>query len=486
MDKNPTSNNKGRIPPQAVDVEEKVLGTMFLELDAALTAFEMMDAEDFYKPAHRHIFNAMMHLFMDDKEIDFMLVENELRDNNLLEACGGPGYLSSLLMQSASAANIDYYCAILIEKSKRRQLILACNDIINESYRTDNDTYDVLDKAEHRLFEVNQKKQTSEEVHISEFLDKYLSDISEVMEDPEKRIGMLTGTDIDHLIPGFKPGQFIIIAARPSMGKTALELTLSNFIAAGRGGQERKVAIFSMEMGVLELVGRFITMEAHVSGQQAEKGKITDDEFKRMIDASGRLFNRNIWVDDTAGLSLIDLRSKVRKLVKKHGVEIVFVDYLQLMSANVDGNREQEISTISRGMKIIAKTYGVPVIALSQLSRDVEKRGGERRPVLSDLRESGSLEQDSDIVMFLYRPEYYDIKTTPEGESTEGLAEVLVRKHRGGPTGMIPMRFIKEYAVFENMAFNKQEPQTPPIQHWQDDTDYGKKEFDDIDDELPF
>lgn len=453
---------EGRVPPQAVEVEESVLGSMLMEDESAYIAFEMISKDDLYKPAHQHIFDAMYNLFVEDKSIDLLMVENWLRDEDLLEACGGSGYLADLTRSASSSANIEYHCAIIDEKSKRRDLILGCTQIIKEAYRSDNDTYDVLDRAEHRIFEINQTKQSSEAEHINEYLEEYLSEVSAVREDPDNRIGMMTGLDIDNMIPGFKPGQLIILAARPSMGKTAMALTIANKMAAGHGGEEVPVGFLSMEMGKKELVGRIINMEGHTNGQQAEKGNITDEQFRRMMDASGRLMNRPVYVDDTPGQSLIDARSKTRKMVKKHGVKLIIVDYLQLMQYNGTANtREQEISAISRGLKQVAKSYDVPVIALSQLSRAVEQRGGDKRPILSDLRESGAIEQDADIVMFLYRPEYYGIKTTPGGQSTEGLAEVIIKKQRNGPTGTIPLRFIKEHALFENGAFNSRPKKEP-------------------------
>lgn len=454
-DPRPKENQEGRIPPQAVEVEENVLGGTMLEEEAALTAFEMLNPDDFYKPAHGHIFESMLELFLDDKSIDLLAIENDLRDKGLLDTCGGAGYLSELTRSVSSAANIEYHAQILAEKSKKRKLIKTCTNIIKEAYQPEVDVYEVLDEAENSIFELAQEKNTEEAKHIREHLQTVLERYEKVMENPDEMEGVSCGLDIDEILTNFKDTLLYILAARPSMGKTALALQIARGVADGEEEERTNVGIFSLEMSADSLVDRLILGESHIDGQKARSGEIGEEEFKRMIDASSRLFDQNIYVDDTPGINLMQLRSKARHMIKKQGVGLILIDYLQLMSySGKAGTREQEITKISQGLKGIAMEYDVPVVALSQLSRAVEMRGGDKRPQLSDLRESGSIEQDADVVMFLYRPEYYDIKTTPEGQSTEGVAEVLVKKQRNGPTGMVPLRFIEKYAKFENPSFH--------------------------------
>lgn len=446
----PKENSEGRVPPQATDIEQQILGGCLMEDEAALTAFEVLKAEDFYKRSHEHIFGAMFELFMDDKPLDMTVLENHLQDKGLLADCGGSGYLNDLTRSTSSAANINYHAQIVVEKSKKRQLIKECTNIIDEAYQSDSDTYEVLDKAEGKIFELAQEKNSGEAVHVGEHLQSILEKYETVMDDPSAMEGMFCGLDIDKILTGFKKTLLYILAARPSMGKSALMLE----IARGLAIKDNPVGIFSLEMSAESLVDRLILMESKINGQKARKGDISEDQFRKMVDASARIFEQNIYVDDTPAISIMQLRSKVRHMVQKQGVKIILIDYLQLMTySGKAGTREEEITKISQGLKNVAKEYDVPVVSLAQLSRAVEQRGGDKRPQLSDLRESGSIEQDADAVMFLYRPEYYGIKTTPEGQSTDGMAEVLTKKQRNGPTGMTPLRFIDDYAKFENISY---------------------------------
>ena len=456
------AEQQGRVPPQAIEVEEAVLGSMLIEHEAATIALQMLKADDFYKPANRHIFDVLQDLFERDNPLDLLTVESELRDRSLLEACGGPGYLAELTRSVSSAANVEYHAQIIAEKAIKRNLILSCTDIIKESYDSTTDPFDVLDKAEQALFDLANAKSRSSAKAIGDILKDTLSYLEDMRGKPSGVTGVPTELDIDKMTAGWQPGDLIIIAARPSMGKTAFVLTSARNAALHPDpNMQQNVAIFSLEMSNQSLVQRLLTMEARINAQSARSGQLEDDEFKRLIDAAGRLFTANIFIDDTPGLSIMELRTKCRRLKNEHDIGLVVVDYLQLMTAtgmDRTSNREQEIATISRGLKALAKELDVPVVALSQLSRAVEQRGGDKRPQLSDLRESGSIEQDADVVCFLYRPEYYGIKATPEGQSTEGLAEIIIGKQRNGPTGAVPLYFVKNYARFENLTSAQPSP----------------------------
>lgn len=448
-------NGGGRVPPQAVDVEEAVLGAMLIEREAATIALQLLQPDDFYKPAHKHIFETLFDLYERGNPLDILTVENELRDKNLLDIVGGGGYLADLTRSVSSAANIDYHSQIISEKAIKRNLIVHCNEIIKTAYDTTSDAKEVLDSAEQRIFDIANTKSRSNATAISDILKDTLGYLEDLRGKPQGITGVPAGLDVDNYTSGWQSGDLIIIAARPSMGKTAFVLTAARNAALHPDEALRSgVAIFSLEMSSQQLVQRFLTMEARVDAQKARTGKVKDEDFKQLIDAAGRLFSADIFIDDTPSLSIMELRTKCRRLKSEHDIGLVVVDYLQLMTASSRdiGNREQEIATISRGLKSLAKELNVPVIALSQLSRQVEQRGGDKRPQLSDLRESGSIEQDADVVCFLYRPEYYGITTTPEGESTNGLAELIIGKQRNGPIGSTRMFFVKEYARFERLS----------------------------------
>jgi replicative DNA helicase len=445
----------GRVPPQAVEIEEAVLGAMLIEREAATIALQLLRPDDFYKPANKHVFETLFDLYERGNPLDILTVESELRDKNLLDVVGGSGYLADLTRSVSSAANIDYHSQIIAEKAVKRNLILNCNEIIKAAYDTTTDANDVLDGAEQKIFEIANAKARSSATPISDILKDTLGYLEELRGKPEGVTGVPSGLDVDRYTSGWQNGDLIIIAARPSMGKTAFTLTAARNAALHPDENlQANVAIFSLEMSAQQLVQRFLTMEARIDAQAARTGRVKDEDFKRLIDAASRLFTAKIFIDDTPSLSVMELRTKCRRLKSEHDIGLIVVDYLQLMTATSRdiGNREQEIATISRGLKSLAKELSVPVIALSQLSRQVEQRGGDKRPQLSDLRESGSIEQDADVVCFLYRPEYYGITTTPEGESTNGLAELIIGKQRNGPVGSTRMFFVKEYARFERLS----------------------------------
>lgn len=449
------SHDGGRVPPQAVEIEEAVLGAMLIEHEAATIALQLLRPEDFYKPANQHIFETLFDLYERDNPLDLLTVESELRDKNLLDTVGGAGYLADLTRSVSSAANIDYHAQIISEKSVKRNLILNCNDIIKAAYDSTTEAFDVLDEAEQKIFDIANTKSRVNATAIKDILKDTLAHLEDLRGKPAGVTGVPSGLDVDKYTSGWQNGDLIIIAARPSMGKTAFTLTAARNAALHPDENlQTNVALFSLEMSSQQLVQRFLTMEARIDAQSARTGRLKDEDFKHLIDAASRLFTAKIFIDDTPSLSVMELRTKCRRLKSEHDIGMIVVDYLQLMTASSRdiGNREQEIATISRGLKALAKELDVPVIALSQLSRQVEQRGGDKRPQLSDLRESGSIEQDADVVCFLYRPEYYGITTTAEGESTNGLAELIIGKQRNGPVGSTRMFFVKEYARFEKLT----------------------------------
>ncbi len=456
---------QGRIPPQAVEIEEAILGSMLIEEQAASTALEILQINDFYKPAHRHIFEVISKLYERNNPLDLLTVESELRDRELLETIGGSAYLSDLTRAVSSAANIEYHCQIVAEKALKRNLILSCSEIIQEAYDASSDSFEVLDQAEQRIYDITNARAQGGSRSLGEILKHTLSYLEEIRGKKMGITGVPTGLDIDNLTAGWQRGDLIIVAARPSMGKTAFTLTVARNAALNPDPEKKApVALFSLEMSDQSLVQRLLTMEARVDAQKARTGKLEDSEFKNLIEGAGRLHTAPIFIDDTPSISIMEMRSKCRRLKNEHGIGLIIVDYLQLMTGmqNDRQNREQEIAGISRGLKALAKELDCPVIALSQLSRAVEQRGGDKRPQLSDLRESGSIEQDADVVCFLYRPEYYKITTDEQGNSTEGVAELIVGKQRNGPIGTVSLHFVKNYARFENLA--KSYPETPYIE----------------------
>lgn len=459
--KKPTSEQEqdileaqGRIPPQAVEVEEAVLGSMLIEPDAATIALNLLKTDDFYKPSHRFIYDAMKGLHENGNALDLLTIETELKNQNHFEEIGGSSYLIDLTRSVTSAANIEYHCQIVIEKAIKRNLILTCTDIIKESYDGTTDPYGLVDAAESKIFSLANSKTRQAGLPISNFIKSTLDHLVEIRGKHGGLTGVPSGLNaVDDITAGWQKSDMIIIAARPSMGKTAFVLTCARNAALYHDEQYRtNVALFSLEMSSQQLVQRLLTMEARVDAQSARQGKLGDNDFTSLIAAAGVLNKAGIFIDDTPGISLMELRSKCRRLKEEHNIGVIIIDYLQLMSGgSFDGNREQEIAFISRGLKGMAKELNVPVIALSQLSRAVEQRGTNKRPQLSDLRESGSIEQDADLVCFLYRPEYYGITSDEEG-STLGMAEMIVGKQRNGPVGTAKLAFVKQYARFENRS----------------------------------
>jgi len=445
---------KGKIPPQAVDLEEAVLGAMLIDKKGVDEVIDILQAEAFYKTSHQYIFESIFELFEASEPIDLLTVSNDLKKKGKLEVAGGNPYLVSLTQKVASSAHIEFHARIILQKHIQRSLIKISSEIIENSYKDSIDVFDLLDEAESKLYDVTQGNIKKS----SETAQSLVIQAKRRIEDISKRQGLSgvsTGFEkLDQLTSGWQPSDLIIIAARPGMGKTALTLSMARNIAVLK---EIPVAFFSLEMSSVQLITRLISAETGLSSEKLRTGKLAAHEWEQLNVKVSALEKAPLFIDDTPSLSIFDLRAKARRLASQHGIKLIIIDYLQLMTAatnNKTGNREQEISTISRNLKALAKELDVPVIALSQLSRAVETRGGTKRPLLSDLRESGAIEQDADIVSFIYRPEYYGIDEWDDEERSpsEGQAEFIVAKHRNGGLDNIRMKFIGHLGKFEDLA----------------------------------
>jgi len=446
------SLEKGKIPPQALDLEEVVLGAMMIDKKGVDEVIDILSPEAFYKEAHRYIFEAVFKLFENSEPIDLLTVSSQLKKDGRLELAGGDFYLISLTQKVSSSAHIEFHARIILQKFIQRSLIKISNEIIEDAYDETKDVFDLLDKAESRLYEVTQgnikkSSETAQELVIQ--AKKKIEEIS----NKEGLSGIATGFDkLDKLTSGWQPSDLIIVAARPGMGKTALTLTMARNIAVN---QNVGVAFFSLEMASVQLITRLISSETGLSSEKLRTGKLEKHEWEQLNVKVKALEKAPLYIDDTPSLSIFDLRAKARRLKSQHDIQLIIIDYLQLMTGggSHSGNREQEISMISRNLKALAKELYVPVIALSQLSRAVETRGGSKRPLLSDLRESGAIEQDADIVSFIYRPEYYKIDEWDDEERspTEGQGEFIVAKHRNGGLDNIRLKFIGHLGKFDNL-----------------------------------
>lgn len=445
---------KGKLPPQALDLEEAVLGAMMIDKKGVDDVIDILQPDAFYKDAHKHIFEAILQLFTETQPIDILTVSTQLKKNGKLDLAGGDFYLIQLTQKIASSAHIEFHSRIILQKFIQRSLIRISSEIIEESYDESADVFDLLDKAESKLYEVTQGNiKRSSETAQSLVLQakKKIEEISK----KEGLSGVETGFhNLDKLTSGWQPSDLIIIAARPAMGKTAFVLSMARNIAIQYG---HGVALFSLEMASVQLITRLISSETGLSSEKLRTGKLEAHEWTMLSTKVKDLEKAPLFIDDTPSLSIFDLRAKCRRLASQHGIKIIIIDYLQLMTAGGNnkggGNREQEISTISRNLKALAKELNVPVIALSQLSRAVETRGSSKRPLLSDLRESGAIEQDADIVSFLYRPEYYKIEEWDDEEAspTAGQAEIMIAKHRNGGIENIRLKFLGHLGKFDNL-----------------------------------
>lgn len=450
---NVISLEKGKLPPQAVDLEEVVLGAMMIDKKGVDEVIDILNPEAFYKEAHQHIFDAIFKLFKDGSPIDLLTVSNQLKKDGRLEACGGDYYIIQLTQKVSSSAHIEFHARIIIQKYIQRSLIKISTEIIEDSYDESTDVFDLLDKAESKLYEVTQGNIKRSSETAQNLVTQALAKIEEIS-NKEGLSGIPSGFErLDKLTSGWQPSDLIIVAARPGMGKTALTLSMARNISVD---QNIPVAFFSLEMSSVQLITRLISSETGLSSEKLRTGKLETHEWEQLNVKVKDLEKAPLFIDDTPSLSIFDLRAKARRLASQHGVKLIVIDYLQLMTAatgNKSGNREQEISMISRNLKALAKELSVPVIALSQLSRAVETRGGSKRPLLSDLRESGAIEQDADIVSFIYRPEYYKIEEWDDEERspTDGQAEFIVAKHRNGGLENIRLKFEGHLGKFSNL-----------------------------------
>jgi replicative DNA helicase len=440
----------GKMPPQAIDLEEAILGALMLEKDAVNQVIEILKPESFYKDAHTHIYKAILDLFNNSEPVDLLTVTNQLRKNGQLEAAGGAYYITELTSKVESAANIEHHARLITEMYIKRELIHISSEIQKDAFENTTDVFELLDEIEGSLFKISESTIRKNYEDMSTIFHKAIKELGEKKNQEHGLTGVATGfTELDRVTSGWQKSDLVILAARPGMGKTAFVLSMLRNAAIDFN---KAVAIFSLEMSSVQLVNRLIAAEAELDSEKIKKGNFADHEWEQLVRKTNKLSKAPIFIDDTPALSILELRAKSRRLKSQHNVQLIVIDYLQLMSgesgSGMKGNREQEIANISRSLKSLAKELEVPVIALSQLSRNVENRGGSKRPQLSDLRESGSIEQDADMVMFIYRPEYYNITQTAEGESTGGLAEIIIAKHRSGSLGDVPLRFIGKYTKF--------------------------------------
>lgn len=442
----------GKIPPQALDLEQAVLGAMMIDPNALTNVVDILRTKDaFYDPKHQVIFEAIKELNETTTPIDLLTVTEQLRKLGSLEVAGGAYYLSTLTNKIASSAHIEHHSRIIIEKYIQREIIGISNDLLKESYDETKDVFEILNKAEDALFEVAQNNMKKSYDTMQTAMRGAIEEIENARSNEKGISGVPTGLmDLDKITAGWQSSDMIVIAARPGMGKTAFVLSIARNIAVD---YNMGVAIFSLEMSSVQLVKRLISGEAQIGADKLRKGDLKDYEFEQIHSKIKRLSKAPIYIDDTPGISIFELRSKCRRMKNKHPeISVIIIDYLQLMTSGTNksnGNREQEISHISRSIKEIAKELNVPILALSQLSRSVETRGGDKIPVLSDLRESGAIEQDADIVAFIYRAEYYGLIEDELGP-TQGKGDIIIAKHRNGKTGRVRLKFIGEYAKFDN------------------------------------
>lgn len=445
----------GKIPPQAVDLEESVLGALMLEKDALTEIVDVLKPESFYVEKHKVIYNAIITLFGNSEPVDLLTVTNQLRKSGEIEMAGGAYYVTQLTSKVNSAANIEYHARIVSEMSIKRDLIKISGEILNLAYEDTTDVFELLDKTEQSLFEVSESNIRKNYISMSEVMRQAIDELEARKDQEEGLTGVPSGmAALDKVTSGWQRSDLIIIAARPGMGKTAFTMSALRNAAVDH---DQAVAFFSLEMGAVQLTNRLISGEAEIEGDKLRKGNMEDHEWTQLHHRIRKLSTAPIYIDDTPGLSILELRAKCRRLKAQHDIQIIVIDYLQLMSgdsaAKKAGNREQEIASISRALKGIAKELNVPVIALSQLSRAVESRGGNKRPQLSDLRESGAIEQDADQVMFLYRPEYYQMQEFEDGTPAMGVGEVIIAKNRHGSTEDVKLRFIGKYTKFCDLDF---------------------------------
>ncbi|MFC2948742.1 replicative DNA helicase [Virgibacillus sediminis] len=446
-----------RVPPHNIEAEQSVIGAIFLEPQAFSTASEILVAEDFYRAGHQRIFAAMMKLADRGEPIDVVTVTTYLQNAKQLDEAGGVTYLSEVAGSVPTAANIEYYSRIVEEKAILRRLIRTATDIVTSGYEKEDEVEDVLNDAEKNILEVSGRKNSGSFKAIKDVLIDVYDNIEQLHQSNADLTGVPTGfRDLDRITSGFQPNDLIIVAARPSVGKTAFALNVAQNVAVNSG---ENVAIFSLEMGADQLVQRMLCAEGNIDATRLRNGQLQADDWSKLTMAMGSLSNAGIFIDDSPGIRVSEIRSKCRRLKQEHGLGMILIDYLQLIQGSGSSrgeNRQQEVSEISRSLKGLARELNVPLIALSQLSRGVESRQ-DKRPMMSDLRESGSIEQDADIVGFLYRDDYYDQET-----EKQNIIEIIISKQRNGPVGTVELAFVKEYNKFVDLDHRYSESDVPP------------------------
>ncbi|WP_342086332.1 replicative DNA helicase [Dyadobacter sp. OTU695] len=445
--------NFSKLPPQAIDLEEAVLGALMIEKDALTAVADILRPDSFYKESHIRIYSAIVTLFADSEPIDMLTVTAKLRSTGELELVGGASYIMELTSKVNSAANIEYHARIISQAYIKRELIKVSSEIQREAYEDTTDVFRLLDKTEQSLFAISESNIKKNYADMGALMRQALAELDQKKNNKDGLTGVPSGfSALDRLTSGWQKTELMILAARPGMGKTAFVVSSLRNAAVDFN---IPVAIFSLEMSSVQLVNRLISAEAEIDSEKIRKGSLAPHEWEQLHHRIHRLTNAPIYIDDTPALSVLELRAKCRRLKAQHDIQMIVIDYLQLMTGDTGGkspgNREQEIAMISRSLKNLAKELDVPVIALSQLSRAVETRGGEKRPQLSDLRESGSIEQDADMVIFLYRPEYYGITEDEAGNSVAGVGEVILAKNRAGSLDTIQLRFIGKYTKFADL-----------------------------------
>ena len=448
-----TDSNIAHLQPQAPELEKAVLGALMIDKDAYAVVCETLRPESFYEPRNQMVYEAIRDLSMDEKPVDVLTVTEQLAKNGTLEQVGGPVYISELSLRVASSANIEYHAHIIAQKSLARQLIAFAGDIETYAFDETSDIDELMQHAEGSLFELSQRNMKKDYTQI----DPVIKSAVEVIQKAAANKGGLTGIPtgyhkLDDITSGWQDSDLVIIAGRPAMGKTAFALSLAKNIAAD---QQIPMAFFSLEMSNVQLVDRLIANSCEIAGSKILNGQLDPDEWERLDKRLNSLLGVPLFVDDTPSLSVFELRTKARRLVREHGIKLIMIDYLQLMNANGMrfSSRQEEVSTISRSLKGLAKELDIPILALSQLNRGVENREGNegKRPQLSDLRESGAIEQDADMVLFIHRPEYYGFKEDDHGNDLRGKAEIIIAKHRKGATGDVLLSFRAEFTRFENL-----------------------------------
>lgn len=440
----------GKLPPQAVDLEMAVLGAFMLDGDCLTNIIDILKPDVFYKEAHQRIFSAMEDLFNDAEPVDILTVSQKLKKKGELEIAGGAVYVTQLTNRIASSANCEFHARIVIEKFIQRELIRISTDTLQHSYEDTSDVFDLLHLAEENIFSISHTTIKKTYEHIRAVISKSLNEIESARN--QEFNGVQSGfTALDRITGGWQKSDLIILAARPGAGKTAFAMTTARNAAVEF---KKPVAIFSLEMPATQLVNRLISAEAEIDSDRLRKGDISENEWQKIHEKIGRLAEAPIFIDDTPALSVFEFRAKAKRLKRQHGIAAIFVDYLQLMTQGEEakfGTREQEVAKISKVLKATAKELDIPIVALSQLSRSVEQRT-DKRPQLSDLRESGSIEQEADVVMFIYRPFISGVTQDENGQSTEGMAEAIIAKHRNGRIDSADLMFVEQYAKFQDVS----------------------------------